>query len=255
MAAVDVRGRLLELDPDLGERLDERRRAAAGHELVVRLASLDVGPWTPEQDAYGAADGIGLLVVDGFMLRHVALEHRAAAEVLGPGDILRPGQDDGEVAVYPYPPGGRVVRAMRLAVLDLAATARLGRHPEVVAALVGRAMSRSRRIAGHLVLAQFGSVEHRVLLALWHMSDLWGRVGPRGIVLPVPLTHAMLGSLVGARRPSVTAALGALAEKGLVCPEEGGGFRLTGRPPADLPLLRGHAPGRRATITGPPGVT
>lgn len=66
----------------------------------------------------------------------------------------------------------------------------------MVAALVGRAMGRSRPIAGNLVLAQLGSVEHRVRLALWHMSDLWGRVGPRGIVLPVPLTYAMLGLLV-----------------------------------------------------------
>lgn len=249
MARVEARGRLLELDPDLAERIEEPRRSSAVHELVVRLAPLAVGPWTPEEDAFGAVNGIGLLVIDGFMLRQVALEHRAAAEVLGPGDILRPWQDDGEFAVYPYTPGWRVVLPMRVAILDLAATTRLGRHPEVVAALVGRAMSRSRRIAGHLVLAQLGSVEHRVLLALWHMSDLWGRVGPRGIVLPVPLTHAMLGLLVGARRPSVTAALGTLADKGLVCPEENGGFRLTGEPPADLPLLRGTAPGKRTELT------
>lgn len=79
MAGVDARGRLLDLDPDLGAQLEEPRRAAAGHELVVRLATLGVGPWTPEEDAFGAAGGIGLLVVNGFMLRHVALEHRAAA--------------------------------------------------------------------------------------------------------------------------------------------------------------------------------
>lgn len=46
----------------------------------------------------------------------------------------------------------------------------------------------------------------------------------------------------------MTAALGRLAQKGLVCPEDDGGFRLTGEPPADLPLLRGTATGNRAGL-------
>ncbi len=39
---------------------------------------------------FGLDDGIGLLILDGFMCREVALEHRAAVELLGPGDLLRP---------------------------------------------------------------------------------------------------------------------------------------------------------------------
>lgn len=239
---------LLDFDPDLAAELDPTRHANAERQLVARVERLRVGEWRPGPDAFGAEGGLGLIIAEGFMLRHLALEHRAAAEVLGPGDLLRPWQDDGEHAVYPFAAGWTVVQPVTFAVLDLPFTARLGPFPEVTAALVGRAMARSRRVAGHLVLAQLASVKHRVLLALWHMADLWGRVRPDGIVLRVRLTHKMLGLIIGARRPSVTAALGELESEGLAYPEPGGGFRLPGEPPEDLPLLRGTAPGRRSPL-------
>ena len=239
LSSDDVRASLLALDPDLGARMAPDRYATAARRILVRVGALRAGAWEPREGAFGAEGGIGLLIVEGFMLRRIGLEHRSAAEILGPGDLLRPWQDDGEHAVYPYTPGWRVVRPMEIAILDLEVAERLGPYPELVASLVGRAMSRSRRVAGHLVLAQLGSVEHRVLLALWHLSDLWGRVRVDGIALPVPLTHEMLGLLVGARRPVVTTALGTLGEKDLVRPLDGGGYLLTGEPPSDLHLVRG----------------
>lgn len=240
------RGSVPELDPELGEGLDAARLAVAQRQLVARLGRLRTGEWRPAPNEFGGEGGIGLLILDGFMLRTIALEHRAAAEVLGTGDLLRPWEDDGEHTVYPFSASWRVTEPITLAVLDRAFTARLGPFPEVTSALVGRAMTRSRRIAGHLVLAQLAAVEHRVLLALWHLSDVWGRVRPDGIVLPLRLTHEMLGLIIGARRPSVTSALNLLDDRGMVCAEpNGGGFLLRGDPPQDLPLLRGAAPGRR----------
>jgi len=243
------RGRsLLDIDPDLGEALAPPRLEAAERDLVVRLDQLDAGEWRPRPGQFGAEGGVGLMVVSGYLVRRLALEHRAAAEVLGPGDLLRPWQDDGEHPVYPFSPAWIVVERMTIAVLDLPFTARLGRYPEVTAALVGRAMARSRRVAGHLVLAQLASVEHRVLLALLHMADLWGRVRPDGILVPVRLTHEHLGLIVGARRPPVTTALGALDRRGLVSAVPSGGFLLKGEPPSDLYLVRGT--GRRPTADG-----
>ena len=239
------RGSLLGFDPDLGEGLDPAHLAAATRQLVCRLEHVRAGDWHPEPDEYHARGGIGLIIADGFMVRHVALEHRAAAELLGPGDLLRPWQDDGEHAAYPFSAGWRILSPVTFGVLDRAFVGRLGPFPDVTAALMGRAMARSRRVAGHLVLAQLASVEHRVLLALWHLADLWGRVRPDGIVVPVRLTHETLGLMVGARRPSVTAAIRSLDEQRLACPEPGGGYLLKGDPPQDLPLLRGTAPGRR----------
>ena len=56
----------------------------------------------------------------------------------------------------------------------------------------------------------------RLALMLWHLASRWGRVEPGGIRLPLPLTHQLLGRLVGAERPSVSHALARLARSGLV---------------------------------------
>ena len=53
-------------------------------------------------------------------------------------------------------------------------------------------------------------------LVVWHLAARWGRVEPGGIRLPLPLTHQLLGHLVGAERPSVSHALSRLARAGLV---------------------------------------
>jgi hypothetical protein len=135
VARVHGRRSLLDLDPELGEGLAEARFNLARRHLVVGLEDIDVGQWHPPPDAFGAEGGIGLLIAAGFMVRHVALEHRRAAEVLGPGDLLRPWQDDGEHAVYPFEAGWRVFQPVTVAVLDPAFTARLGPFPEVTSAL------------------------------------------------------------------------------------------------------------------------
>jgi CRP/FNR family cyclic AMP-dependent transcriptional regulator len=233
------RGSLCRLDPGLTEGLEGTRLAACERDLVVALRRLDRGNWRPARNEYGAEGGVGLLIVEGFMIRRVEVAHRAAGELLGPGDILRPWQDDGEHAVYPFSTGWRVLDPVTVAVLDRNLAVRLGPYPEVTSALIGRTMGRSRRVTGHLAVAQFGSVRHRLLLALWHMADEWGRVRPDGIIVPVSLTHELLGLLVGARRPAVTSALGELTAEGRVC-HDNGAYRLTGDPPADLDLVRGR---------------
>ena len=230
---------LLDLDRELAELVEPNALEAARARLIVALGQLPVGPWTAADDWSGPAGGIGLLVVEGFLVRRITLGHRSAAEILGPGDIVRPWQDDGRHEVYPFESGWRVTDPATLAVLDRSAALNAAGYPEVISALVGRALGRSRRVVGHLVLAQFGAVEHRILLGLWHLADDWGRVRNDGILLPISLTHEMLGLLVGARRPAVTTALGALERQGAVSPAAGGGFVLTGEPPSDLPLLRG----------------
>ncbi|HWF26264.1 MAG TPA: helix-turn-helix domain-containing protein, partial [Solirubrobacteraceae bacterium] len=51
---------------------------------------------------------------------------------------------------------------------------------------------------------------------LWHLAARWGRVEPGGIRVSLPLTHRMLGQLIGAERPSISHALGRLAHAGVV---------------------------------------
>jgi CRP/FNR family transcriptional regulator, cyclic AMP receptor protein len=57
-------------------------------------------------------------------------------------------------------------------------------------------------------------VEERILGLLGHFAARWGRVTAAGITLALPLTHEALGILIGARRPTVSLALKALADEG-----------------------------------------
>ena len=238
---------LVDLDTDLFEGFSGERRLLARRHLIVRLESVSTGVWRPEANTFGAADGIGLLVVQGLAARRVHVTHRSAAEVLGPGDILRPWQDDGEYAMFPLDADWRILTPMQVAVLDGDFASRAGHFPEVIGHLVGRGIDRSRRIIGQLAVSQIVSVERRLLVMLWRLAERWGRVTAGGIVLDLHMTHEMLGFVVGARRPSVTTALGALATQGLieVCP---GGLLLRGEPPHELSQTAGGA-ADRATRT------
>lgn len=225
---------LLDLDPDLGERLDPRLLDAARRHLVVRVERIQRGRHELPSDLFHAEGGVGLLVVGGLALRRVSLAHRAAGELLGPGDVMRPWQDDGEHSAYPFEASWRVIQPLEVAVLDAALTARLAHFPSIVGELVGRALARSLRATGSLVTAQLTSVDHRLLVSMWHLADRWGRVGKNGILLPLPLTHEALGLLVAARRPSVTAALGRLMQRHVIVPQPGGGWLLCGEAPDEL---------------------
>lgn len=236
---------LLDLDPDLARTLPPARAALAQEQLHVRLEPIPAGTWRLATDALAVPGAIGLLIVSGLAVRRVTLEHRASAELLGPGDLLRPWEEQAESIAYPMETTWRVVDPLEMAVLDATLATRLAAFPEVLGELMGRAVARSYRLAGSLVVAQLTSVDDRLLVALWHLAEQWGRVRRDGVLVSLRLTHELLGLVVGARRPSVTAALGRLADEGLVSPQPGGGgWLLSGDPPQTLRRTRRAAAAR-----------
>ncbi len=64
----------------------------------------------------------------------------------------------------------------------------------------------------------------------WHLAEQWGRMTADGIVVPLTLSHRLLGELVGARRPTVSAALAALAHDGRLVRRESGDWLLVEAP-------------------------
>src|SRR3712207_425709 len=56
--------------------------------------------------------------------------------------------------------------------------------------------------------------ESRLLALFGHYADRWGRMTPGGRALDLPVTHDLLGRIVGAKRPTVTLALRALGDEG-----------------------------------------
>lgn len=224
--------RLLEAQPDLGEGLDGEELAEARRHVVALLDNVDVGPWDPSKRFTADSAFFGLLLVDGMIARDVELGGRRCSELLGPGDLLRPWEyDDGDVASVPSESAWNVLEPSRVAVLDGRFARVACRYPELVTKLIGRTLRRSRWLAILLTISSMPRVDARVQALLWHLADRWGHVTLEGVVVPVRLTHEMIGRLVGAHRPSVTTALSELARSNRIrrLPH---GWLLLGDPPA-----------------------
>jgi CRP/FNR family transcriptional regulator, cyclic AMP receptor protein len=215
LADVDHVCHVLLSDPDLASGLDDRRLRRAQHECIAAEVTVDGGVWRPE-DAEGEAarGGVGLLVLDGLLVRRVGARGRYGAELLGPGDLLRPWEHDGEDSTLPFETSFHVMERLALAILDRRATVRMAPYPEVISALVGRAMQRARHDVVNMAITHYPRIDRRLLLLLWHLAERWGRVTPDGIRIPMRLTHTLLADLVAARRPSVTTAFAQLEDEG-----------------------------------------
>lgn len=233
---------LLQVDSELAGRLSAETLAAAGPVALAPTEWLDTGPWQAPAPADGErSTHLGLLVIDGFLARRVRVLDRAAAELLGPGDLLLPWEPD---RTEPFAAGARweVLEPARIAVLDRRFSGLLIRWPEITAALVGRAVSRSREFALSLAISQLVGIELRVLVLLWHVAERWGRHEPGAITLPVHLTHELVASLIAAQRPTVTRALGTLLDDGRVSRRPSGLLAVHGEPPAQFRRLRAELP-------------
>jgi hypothetical protein len=75
-----------------------------------------------------------------------------------------------------------------------------------------------------------------------------------GVSVPIPLSHELLGGLIGSRRPTVTTALAALRDQGLV-ERTGDGWLLHGTPPRELQELRESLTARAPSIQPGAGTT
>jgi CRP/FNR family transcriptional regulator, cyclic AMP receptor protein len=230
---------LLQVDGELAGRLPTATVAAAAPFAIVPTEWLEPGEWRPPRPTADERAGhLGLLVLDGFFARRVDVLERPVTELLGRGDLLIPWEPD---RTEPFAAGARweVLEPARIAVLDRRFTALLGRWPEITAALLGRAVSRSRASALTLAISQLTGVELRLLALLWHVAERWGsRDGTDGTVLPVRLTHQILASLISAQRPTVTRALGQLADEHRVTRRDDGLLVVHGEPPSQFRRIR-----------------
>jgi CRP-like cAMP-binding protein len=217
---------LLSLDPDLGRYLTPQRRAAVEPLLWAAVADATGGEW----NLAPRPSGIGVLLVRGLLAREVRVRDTTSAELLGPGDLIR-APADAELDVLAAPVRCTVLQPARVALLDASVARVFAEFPELMMSVLDRVSAHARRLAVTQAISHLTGVDRRVETLLWHLADRWGRVTPDGIVVPVRLSHRLLGSLVGARRPTVTTALAQLAEAGRVLP-----YGLEGW------LLRGPAP-------------
>ncbi len=229
--------KILEEDPDLGEALSPSERDRAADDCTARTVRIARGRWMVNWDQ-PLHNGIGLLVLDGLLLRRVGIDGRFGAELLGEGDLLRPWEGEDSGSTLNRTTGWRVLEPARVAVLDVRAAACLAAYPELTGSLVGRALERARNLAINMAIVHQARVHVRLRMLLWHLAERWGRVRTEGVILPLQLTHAVLADLVAARRPTVTTALNELARQGSVQVSRGG-WLLSGEAPGELVELLG----------------
>jgi CRP-like cAMP-binding protein len=221
---------LVDLDPDLGQLLDEPRRARARVELRVRLMALPRGEWSGAPLISASSTHLGLLVLEGAICREIVLADTVSSELLGPGDVIRPWGAASAPRLLGEQARWHVLAAARLAVLSNGFGVAVARYPEVHAMLIERFDERAERLATLKAITQLNSVSRRLIALFWHLAERWGRMTADGIVVPLTLSHRLLGELIGARRPTVSAALAALAAEGRLVRRQSGDWLLVDAP-------------------------
>jgi hypothetical protein len=211
--------RLSDTDPDLLRYLREDERAAAGRLHVptetVGTGPLDLDALLAQRQAFGA------LVLEGMIVCRWRVGGQVALGTLGPGDIL-PFRDGARSLLL----GGEdltvTTTPTRLGMLGEEWLVGVRRWPRLSFGMLARMGEQHERLAAHLAVCQLPRVEERLLALMWLLAETWGHVSPLGTVLPLTMTHEVLGGLVGSRRPTVTLALGALTQRGSIVRQDGG---------------------------------
>ena len=221
--------RVFSLEPDLLEGLDATAAEFLTQRTVVTKLWVEPGRWDPPPRQGRHGDALGLLVLDGLLMRNVELHGRCCPELVGAGDLLRPWDDLDATLVHDV--SWTALTRASLALLDERFLAIVGRWPSIMDALLKRSIHRSRSLAINLAIVHVRHAELRLHMLFWHLADRWGRVTPDGVHLPLRLTHEMLAELACMRRPTASSALNTLARRGELTRRDDGTWLLVGSPP------------------------
>ena len=154
----------------------------------------------------------GAVVLEGVLVERMELEGRPCARLVGSGDLLGIGH---EIHLpLPVAVSLEVLEPAFVAVLDDRFLAATQRWPALSGSVLDRAIQRGHEALMRRAIAQLPRVEDRLLFLFRSLAERWGRVRPEGVVVELALTHDLIGELIGARRPTVTLGLRALADTG-----------------------------------------
>jgi CRP/FNR family transcriptional regulator, cyclic AMP receptor protein len=213
---------LFDVDDELAGGLDLRMRLIARPIATARVEEIAAGEFDLIPLLAQLRDGLGLLLVKGVVALDVQVGDRTASELVGAGDLLAPWTSADDVVLLASETYSRALVRTQLAVLDQDFAERIRPWPQILHALLRRAVRRTMELNVHRAATCHPRADARIALLLWHLAERWGVVAADGIVVPLPLTHRLIGQLVGAERPSVSHALSRLATAGLVTRQSNG---------------------------------
>jgi CRP-like cAMP-binding protein len=213
---------LFDADDELAGSLDLRMRLIARPMATARVELVSAGEFELIPLFAQIGRGPGLMILDGVVALDVQVGDRTASELVGAGDLLAPWTAEGDVILLASETYARALTGTQLAVLDDDFTERIRPWPQILHALLRRAIRRTMELNIHRAATCHPRADVRIALLLWHLAERWGRVEPDGIRVPLPLTHRLIGQLVGAERPSVSHALSRLSSANLVVRHDNG---------------------------------
>lgn len=200
---------LLEADPELACHVTAAEAPRARRAVTAPLLVLPEGPFEPADAISVGTRPFAALVLSGLIARELTVGGQPTLRLLGPGDIVHG---------TPMAPGllqpaecYTATLPTRLAVLDDRFLHAVRHWPRLLTALVERSGEQLDAALIQLAISQQPRVEDRLVALFRALSERWGRITATGVVVPLSLTHEALGRLIGARRPTVTLALKALA--------------------------------------------
>jgi hypothetical protein len=148
---------------------------------VAGVRWLEAGVWQPAADLAWPG-GLGRLVLGGFPARHIDVVGRPAAELVGPGDLLRPWERD-RTEPFSSPTRWHALEPCYLAVSTCACPRSSAARPTSSRRSPDAQSHESREHAVGLAVGQIPNMRLRLLVVLWHIA------------------HARAGRPAGAARP------------------------------------------------------
>lgn len=215
--------RLLDVDPDFGAELTADEMEEAQRHVVFPTLRLEKGLWEIDRlrDAHGVrGEPRGFIVVAGTVSVDLAIAGQVCTRLITTRELVL--LDGSPVDSIPVEPGWSVLDSAVLAVLDDRLAIIGSRWPDLMNGILKRAAQQVRHALLQQAISQLPRVEDRLLALLWSIADRQGVVRSDGVWVHLPVTHAALAQMIGARRPTVSLGLRALTERGLVRAENGG---------------------------------
>jgi CRP/FNR family cyclic AMP-dependent transcriptional regulator len=187
---------------------------AVGKPLLARVRYVAPGPFDFQQLVDDPAEWRGLLVIDGLALVQVSAGRAPVGWLVGADDLVRPWEMN-EVSLLASAVW-QALSPLRVALLDGDFARRASGLETIDEALVAKASQTSNWLFAKSLVTGTYVIEERLLLLFALLGERWGKATSAGVVVAMPLTHQVLATLVGARRPSVSTALTALSAGGLL---------------------------------------
>lgn len=204
---------VVEFDPQLNPH--PRGWSESGsRRLAARVVQIAPGPFDPERLVHDPAEWLGLMVVDGLALVQVAAGRAPIGWLVGEDDLLRPWEME-EVSLLTSA-SWQALSPLRIALLDGDFARRVAGFGAVTDALAMKAAQTSHWLFAKSLVTGTSVIEERLLLLFAILGERWGKATPAGVLVAMPLTHQVLATLIGARRPSVSTALRGLSAAGLL---------------------------------------